>query len=212
MKIDKTKLFSEFFDKCPDGSENREIKHLVLHHIADESFEAAIKALIDNKVSAHYIINSDGKIYQLVEDYNIAYHAGVSYWRGQDGLNKTSIGIEFYNPKPFEQNFTDVQIKAGIELCQDIIRRYNIAPENIVGHNEIAYFPDNEENRAKGIVGKLGRKQDPSPLFPWEEFVKNGVGISRVEINGLFKKLKNYESEQESNEIKQKLRDFGYKI
>lgn len=182
MKIDKTKLFTEFFDQCPNGNKDREIKHLVLHHIADESFESAIQALINNRVSAHYIINSDGTIYQLVEEYNIAYHAGVSYWHGQDGLNKTSIGIEFYNPKPFEQNFTDIQIKVGIELCKDIIRRYNILPENIVGHNEIAYFPDNEENRAKNIVGCLGRKQDPSPLFPWEEFVRSGVGENRIRV------------------------------
>lgn len=189
MKIDKTKLFTEFFDKCPNNIKSRKIKHLVLHHIADKSFEDAIKALIDNKVSAHYIIDSDGKIYQLVEECNVAYHAGVSYWRGQDGLNKTSIGIEFYNPKPFEQNFTDAQIKSGIILCQDIIKRHNIAPENIVGHNEIAYFPDNEENRINGIVGKLGRKQDPSPLFPWGEFIKNAIGENRMRITESTKPL-----------------------
>ncbi len=209
MKIDKTKFFSEFFDKCPDDSKNREIKHLVLHHIADESFEAAIKALLNHKVSAHYIIDSDGKIYQLVEECDVAYHAGVSYWRGQDGLNKTSIGIEFYNPKPFEEKFPDVQIKAGIELCQDIIKRYNIAPENIVGHNEIAYFPDNEENCAKGIVGQLGRKQDPSPLFPWEEFVKNGVGIWD---NSRITQIKNLINNKSVALLKQNLKNHGYKI
>ena len=209
MKIDKTKLFTEFFDKCPNNINSRKIKHLVLHHIADKSFEDAIKALIDNKVSAHYIIDSDGKIYQLVEECNVAYHAGVSYWRGQDGLNKTSIGIEFYNPKPFEQNFTDAQIKSGIILCQDIIKRHNIAPENIVGHNEIAYFPDNEENRINGIVGKLGRKQDPSPLFPWEEFVKNGVG---VQDNSKITQIKNLIGSKSTALLKQNLKNHGYKV
>jgi N-acetylmuramoyl-L-alanine amidase len=155
---------------------------LVLHHIAAESFDAAVLELKKCGVSSHYIIDVDGKILQLVEECDVAYHAGVSYWRGQNGLNKTSIGIEFYNPKPFEQKFSEAQIKAGIALCQDIIKRHNIAPENVVGHNEIAYFPDNEENRSKGIVGCLGRKQDPSSLFPWGEFVNHGVGENRVRI------------------------------
>lgn len=178
MNINKTRLFDRFFDKV----EGRTIRHLVLHHIGDDSFEGAIKALLDNQVSAHYIIDVDGTIYQLVEEKDIAYHAGVSYWRGFDGLNKTSIGIEFYNPKPFEQKFSDAQIKAGIELCGDIIKRHKIKLQNVVGHNEIGYFPDNEENRSKGIVGCLGRKQDPSPLFPWEEFVKNGVAENRQRV------------------------------
>ena len=51
-----------------------------------------------SKVSAHYFINEEGKLWQIVEDKNIAWHAGVSKWLDRKNLNETSIGIELENP------------------------------------------------------------------------------------------------------------------
>jgi len=201
MLINRSRLFKEFFDKA----EKRQIKYLVLHHIADKNFDAAIEALKKNQVSSHYIINENGEVFELVADKNIAYHAGHSYWRGEDGLNKSSIGIEFFNPKPFQKKFSKKQIVSGIELIKKIIKKYKIKPINIVGHSDIAYFPDN---------GNLDRKQDPSHLFPWEELFKNGIGIWPDKLKKsadkilLDKKSKNLSVKK----LKEKLSDFGYKI
>ena len=52
----------------------------------------------DSKVSAHYFVNEEGEIWQLVDDFDIAWHAGVSKWLNRKNLNETSIGIELVNP------------------------------------------------------------------------------------------------------------------
>ena len=49
------------------------------------------------KVSSHYLISKKGKIYQLVRDENVAWHAGKSRWEKDINLNSKSIGIELVN-------------------------------------------------------------------------------------------------------------------
>ena len=51
----------------------------------------------NSKVSSHYLINRNGKIFRLVEDSYIAWHAGKSCWGRYKNLNKNSIGIELVN-------------------------------------------------------------------------------------------------------------------
>ena len=78
-----------------------------------KSTDAALDKLCDPKakVSAHYLINREGFIWQLVEDNKVAWHAGVSRWLNRKNLNETSIGIELCNPGHENNyiNFTDTQ-------------------------------------------------------------------------------------------------------
>ena len=50
-----------------------------------------------SKVSSHFLINQQGKIYRLVLDNQVAWHAGKSCWGKYSNLNKNSIGIELVN-------------------------------------------------------------------------------------------------------------------
>ena len=43
------------------------------------------------KVSCHYLITRGGEVIQMVEDRNIAWHAGKSMWKNFIDLNKKSI-------------------------------------------------------------------------------------------------------------------------
>ena len=61
---------------------------------------------IKNEVSAHYLIDTDGTIYHLVNEQDRAWHAGVSLWQGDDNINSTSIGIELET----KGNDTDTKI------------------------------------------------------------------------------------------------------
>lgn len=149
------------------------IKVLVIHYTADD-FDVSLATLTDKHVSSHYLIPArpplhQGKprIWQLVPEQDLAWHAGVSFWRGATRINDTSIGIELENRgwqniagskrfTPFEPQ----QIAALVPLAKNIIHSYNILPQNVVAHSDIA--PQ--------------RKDDPGPLFPWQALAQQGIG------------------------------------
>jgi len=54
-------------------------------------------------------------------------------------------------------------MESVVWLVGNIVRRYNIAPVNVVGHSDIA----------------PGRKQDPGELFDWEMLAKVGLALPR---------------------------------
>lgn len=149
------------------------IKVLVIHYTADD-FDRSLATLTDKNVSSHYLIPAkppapDGKprIWQLVPESELAWHAGTSFWRGTNRINDTSIGIELENRGWQKKDgvkifypFEPTQIAALIPLAKDIIARYDILPQNVVAHADIA--PQ--------------RKDDPGPLFPWRELAQQGIG------------------------------------
>lgn len=142
------------------------IDMIVIHATAtqtlDETFSYLIHSQAPHRVSAHYVIDRDGTVYQLVDESKRAWHAGISRWGDREDINTYSIGIEFQCPTQSDGtlgNFTQDQIQSGLELCHDIQKRYHILPKNVVGHSDIA----------------PNRKQDPGILFPWEIFVREGI-------------------------------------
>ena len=184
----------------------RPINYLVFHHTQASNVDEAKQMYEDCGVSAHFVIDLEGNIFQLVENNNIAFHAGVSYWRGKDGLNEESIGIEILSEDPEKIGFFSKQIESLILLSQDLIKKYNISPLNVVGHSDISYLKDN---------GYLGRKNDPSILFPWKKLAQQGVGIyhnfNLKENLTLRPKFSFFDESEEIVKIKQKLSNIGYK-
>lgn len=148
-----------------------EIDMLVLHYTGMQSGGAALDRLCDEtaQVSAHYMVEEDGTVLQLVEENKRAWHAGVSFWRGFTNINARSIGVEIVNPghEFGYRAFPDVQIENVIELCQGILSRHPIAPRNVVGHSDVA--PE--------------RKEDPGELFPWEKLAQNQIGLWTAALN-----------------------------
>ncbi len=149
------------------------IKVLVIHYTADD-FDSSLATLTDKQVSSHYLVpavppryNGKPRIWQLVPEQELAWHAGISAWRGATRLNDTSIGIELEN-RGWQKSagvkyfapFEPAQIQALIPLAKDIIARYHIKPENVVAHADIA--PQ--------------RKDDPGPSFPWQQLAQQGIG------------------------------------
>ena len=89
--------------KSPNHSinkrKNKDIKFIVIHYTGMQSERECIKKLTSNKseVSAHYLINRKGNITRMVDENNIAWHAGKSKWKNFINLNSQSIGIELVN-------------------------------------------------------------------------------------------------------------------
>ena len=141
------------------------ISCLVLHYTGMETGKAALERLCDPdaKVSAHYLVEEDGGIFQMVDESNRAWHAGVSSWRGITDMNSASIGIEIVNGGHDYglPDFPEVQIGALLWLCSEILGRHDILSENIVGHSDIA----------------PARKEDPGEKFPWALLAAEGIGV-----------------------------------
>ena len=138
---------------------------LILHYTGMPTAAAALARLRDPdaKVSAHYLIDEDGAVVQLVPEGRRAWHAGVSSWAGRTRLNDCSIGIELVNPghEWGYRPFTDAQYDACVELCRAILARWPIAPRGVLAHSDVA----------------PARKQDPGELFDWARLAAAGVGL-----------------------------------
>ena len=184
----------------------RQIDFLILHHLQANSIAQTVEALEYHQVSAHFLIDKNGKIAQVVDENDIAFHAGVSFWNGFEGLNINSIGIEFINSDPFSNKFSHQQMLAGVDLTSYLINKYNIQSRYVLGHSDIAY------NSATGL---LDRKQDPSHLFDWEFLAKKNIGlypkllIESSDENLIFELG---DENLQIEKIKRNLQEFGYKI
>ena len=162
MKINA--IYSPNFDQKKKRS-NKSIKLVIIHYTGMQSERESIMKLCNpkSKVSSHFLINQNGKVYRLVQDDQIAWHAGKSCWGKYKNLNKNSIGIELEN-KGHEfgyANFKKKQLSSLIKICKILIKKYKIKKQNIVGHSDIA----------------PSRKIDPGEKFPWKELADKKIGI-----------------------------------
>lgn len=138
---------------------------LVLHYTGMESGEAALARLRDPKakVSAHYLVEEDGRVFALVPEARRAWHAGVSVWRGERDCNAASIGIELVNPghEHGYRAFPAAQVEALLALLDAVRGRWEIPDARVLGHSDVA----------------VGRKIDPGERFPWAELARRGHGL-----------------------------------
>lgn len=132
---------------------------IVLHYTAMKSAEAALARLCDPavEVSAHYLIAEDGRIWQMVDEAERAWHAGAGQWGDVTDVNSRSIGIELANRG--DHPFAEPQMTALETLMGDIMTRRGIAPAGVIGHSDMA--PE--------------RKSDPGPRFDWARLVRRGL-------------------------------------
>ncbi len=138
---------------------------LVLHYTGMQTGEAALQRLCDAaaEVSSHYLVEEDGRIFRLVAEERRAWHAGVSFWKGERDINGRSIGIEIVNPghEFGYRPFPPAQIASVIALIGDIRSRWDIEDSSIIGHSDVA----------------PARKEDPGELFPWKTLAEAGHGL-----------------------------------
>ena len=165
------------FDTRPPGSS---IELIVVHNISlppgcyggghiaqlftntlDPSLDEFFAQIADVRVSAHVLIDRNGKTTQFVSLSNRAWHAGVSAFCGRAACNDFSVGIELEGTD-FE-SFTDFQYRSLNAVIAALLAAYPIRA--VVGHSDIA--PD--------------RKIDPGPFFDWRRVqVPSSVSVPAV--------------------------------
>ncbi|MCK3658434.1 N-acetyl-anhydromuranmyl-L-alanine amidase [Pasteurellaceae bacterium Pebbles2] len=160
---------SPHYDQRPDLAD---ISLLVIHYISlppeqfgggfvddfflgklDPNIHPYFAEIYQIRVSAHCLIERNGRITQYVNFNERAWHAGLSCFNGREKCNDFAIGIELEGSN--EQPFTAQQYEKLAELTQQIMQAYpKITPERIVGHCDIS--PD--------------RKIDPGQYFDWQHY------------------------------------------
>ena len=172
-----SKYNSPNYDKKARSSKS--ITCIIIHYTGMQSERESLQRLIHPKsrVSCHYLISRNGKIFNLVKEKNIAWHAGKSKWQNYKDLNKNSIGIELVNKghRFGYQSFTSKQINALVILCKSLKRKYKIKNSLVLGHSDISPL----------------RKIDPGEKFPWRYLSSKGIGIYPKTRFKNYKKLKN---------------------
>ena len=147
------------------------VSMIVLHYTGMESGEAALERLRDPvaEVSAHYLVEEDGRIFRLVDEQKRAWHAGRAHWRGITDVNSASVGIEIVNPghEHGYRNFPEAQMSVVIPLVAEIKARHGITRGNVVGHSDVA----------------PARKRDPGELFPWNQLARLRLALPRPTKN-----------------------------
>ncbi|UWQ59651.1 N-acetylmuramoyl-L-alanine amidase [Leisingera caerulea] len=135
---------------------------IVLHYTAMKGSQAALERLCDPaaEVSAHYLIGTDGTLWQMVAEEHRAWHAGAGEWRGQADINSRSIGIELDNLG--SHPFSAPQMAALEELMRGVMQRWRIPAAGVIGHSCMA----------------PGRKSDPGPRFDWNRLARQGLAAA----------------------------------
>jgi beta-N-acetylhexosaminidase len=125
-------------------------KVIVEHYTASETFSSAYSTFAadtpDSELHelpgtcAHFVIDKDGTIYQLVSLTTMCRHTV--------GLNYTAIGIEHVGTSDAEILGNRRQMAASLRLTAWLIGRYGIQLRNVIGHNESLTSPYHHERYA----------------------------------------------------------------
>jgi N-acetylmuramoyl-L-alanine amidase len=134
---------------------------VVIHYTAMPGCAEAEARLCDPaaEVSAHYLVSETGHVIGLVPEEMRAWHAGAGAWGNCTDVNSRSIGIELANGG--DAPFPEPQMAALEGLLTDILHRWQIPPERVIGHSDMA----------------PARKSDPGPRFDWKRLALNGLSV-----------------------------------
>ncbi|WP_317046573.1 N-acetylmuramoyl-L-alanine amidase [Adhaeribacter arboris] len=133
----------------------------MIHHTAQSSTAQTLQTFTQTRtqVSAHYVIDRNGKVYHMLNDYLRAWHAGAGKWGNNTDINSSSIGIELDNNG--SEPFAEAQVTSLLKLLAVLKKTYNIPTANFIGHADIAPT----------------RKNDPNATFPWQLLAQQGFGL-----------------------------------
>jgi N-acetylmuramoyl-L-alanine amidase len=120
---------------------------IVQHYTATSTFSSAYNTFARDVADpelhelpgtcAHFIVDRDGTIYQLVRLRLMCRHTV--------GLNHTSFGIEHVGTSDAQVMGNRRQLQASLRLTRWLRCRYGIATNDVIGHNESLSSPHHRE-------------------------------------------------------------------
>ncbi|WP_246094806.1 peptidoglycan recognition protein family protein [Streptomyces roseicoloratus] len=137
------------------------VRRIVIHD-TEGGYDGALAALTNPavKASAHYLVRaSDGLVTQMVENRNLAWHAGN--WT----LNMHSIGVEHEGYALKEGSwYTESQYASSAALVRFLAGKYGVPldREHVIGHDEVPVQLDGHSGRTHWDAG---------PYWDWNHFM-----------------------------------------
>lgn len=143
-------------------------EYLVLHHTngwskdADNPNDGDDGWILNpsSGVSYHCIIAWNGDRVILVEDNDVAFHAGKSRWAGKEWCNSFTIGLAVGGDtntgemRPGGQKtLTQVELASVVEYVVPRMRKYGWGLDNIITHEMIA--PDRKTDTSKAVLEQV---------------------------------------------------------
>ena len=123
---------------------------IVEHYTAATTFSSTYNAFASDApdselhelpgVCAHFVVDTDGRIYQLVSMKIICRHTV--------GLNYTAIGIEHVGTSDAQILGNPRQLRSSLRLTLWLMSRFGIQLRNVIGHNESLTSPYHHERVA----------------------------------------------------------------
>ena len=131
-----------------DSYRLRDPKVIVEHYTVTATFQQTFNTFAPNhpdpsfneypNTCAHYVIDRDGTIYQLVPRSIMCRHTV--------GLNYTAFGIEHVGKSDRDVMGNKRQLAASLRLTRWLRCRYGIATSSVIGHSESLSSPYHKEN------------------------------------------------------------------
>jgi len=122
----------------------------LLHYVRDER-------------AYHYLIDRFGRVARVVEESDVAFHAGNSIWGDWINLNESFLAVSIESataPGDGDPVITEPQIRAA-RLLTDMLRsKYKIDARNCVTHAQVSVNPSNF---------RIGWHTDWAGNFPFEQ-------------------------------------------
>lgn len=117
-------------------------KYIVVHHTG--TGKDTIAGVLDglyrraDYASCHFVVDWNGDAYKIGSPDDILWHAGVSEWGSQNGMNPVSLGIEIIGPDGAE-GFTSEQRATVRALVQHLMATFGIPKENVLRHADLTW-------------------------------------------------------------------------
>jgi hypothetical protein len=109
---------------------------IVLHGDAGPASQSlAAMTALEARAMSHYYVAGDGAIYQLVDDADAAWHAGMGAWNGRrQNINRISLGITVEREL---HGYSDTGLAALAWLVETLRKRHRLAKSAVVRWSDL---------------------------------------------------------------------------
>lgn len=124
----------------------RKSTRFIVLHTTEGAAKGALEKLSANG-ECHYVVDTDGCVYSIIDRGRVAYHAGLSMWNGATGLDSVSVGIEVVGWH--DKDVTEQQIASLRKLLADLKAAYKVPDDRVLTHSMVAYGNPNHWHKKK---------------------------------------------------------------